>query len=75
MRPAHRKGIRLIFRNRLWGVGGDVHEPGDVGGGSGKSYLFLLTVGGPGKQVNWRTGARAGRAGRLRPVRCALDDP
>ena len=44
MRPAYRKGIRLIFRNRLWGVSGNVYELGDVGGGSGKSSLFFLTV-------------------------------
>ena len=56
MRSACRKGIRLIFRNRLWGVNGNVYELGDVGRGSGKSYLFFLTANRPEISL---TGARA----------------
>ena len=42
--PGLRKGIRLIFRNQLWGLHGNVHELGDAGKSPGKSYLFFLTV-------------------------------
>lgn len=39
-----RKGIGLKFLNRDVAADGDVRESGDVGGGSGKSYLFCLTA-------------------------------
>ncbi|CAN7100249.1 unnamed protein product, partial [Brassica rapa subsp. narinosa] len=39
-----RKGIRLKFWNRDVAVDGNVRESGDVGGNSGKSYLFCLTA-------------------------------
>ncbi len=45
-----RKGIRLIFRNRLQG-GGNASELGDVGARSGKSFLFLLTGDGRGSSL------------------------
>ena len=75
MRAACRKGIRLIFRNRLWGVNGNVYELGDVGRGSGKSYLFFLTadrleISLTGAKARWL----AERANPW-PVRCTFDDP
>ena len=42
--PAYRKGIGLIFPNRDVAADGDVSEPGDAGGGPGKSSLFFLTA-------------------------------
>ena len=53
MTSVRRKGIWLIFQNRnadivlgarTLHIYGNVKEPEDVGGRSGKSYLFLLTV-------------------------------
>ena len=58
IRAAYRKGIRLIFRNQLWGTYGNVNELGDIGRSSGKSYLFFLTVDRPGISL---TGDRAQR--------------
>ena len=46
----------------MWGVDGNGHELGDAGAGSGKSFLFFLTVEGPWKQFNWREGLPTGRA-------------
>ena len=46
----YRKGIGLIFPNpdtEIWPFGalcGDANEPGDVGGGPGKSSLFFVRV-------------------------------
>ncbi|CAN7017491.1 unnamed protein product, partial [Brassica rapa subsp. trilocularis] len=59
-----RKGIRLKFRNRDVAVDGNVRESGDVGGNSGKSYLFCLTACPPWKRLSRR------RSGPK-----ALDDP
>ncbi|CAN6968051.1 unnamed protein product [Brassica oleracea var. botrytis] len=59
-----RKGIRLKFRNRDVAVDGNVRESGDVGGNSGKSYLFCLTACPP-----WKRLSRS----RFGPK--ALDDP
>ncbi|CAN6967505.1 unnamed protein product, partial [Brassica rapa subsp. trilocularis] len=47
-----RKGIRLKFRNRDVAVDGNVKESGDVGGNSGKSYLFCLTACPPWKRLS-----------------------
>ncbi|CAN7088926.1 unnamed protein product [Brassica rapa subsp. narinosa] len=49
-----RKGIRLKFRNRDVAVDGNVRESGDVGGNSGKSYLFCLTACPPWKRLSRR---------------------
>ncbi|WZZ63552.1 hypothetical protein YC2023_074922 [Brassica napus] len=57
-----RKGIRLKFRNRDVAVNGNVRESGDVGGNSGKSYLFCLTACPPWKLLSRRSGPAAGRA-------------
>ncbi|WZY99467.1 hypothetical protein YC2023_071796 [Brassica napus] len=57
-----RKGIRLKFRNRDVAVDGNVRESGDVGGNSGKSYLFCLTACPPWKRLSRRWGPAAGRA-------------
>src|SRR5690606_24200513 len=57
-----RKGIRLKFRNRDVAVDGNVRESGDVGGNSGKSYLFCLTACPPWKRLSRREGPAAGRA-------------
>ena len=43
-RATYRKGIRLIFLNQDVGFYGNISELGDVGGRSGKSCLFFLTV-------------------------------
>ncbi|CAN6998546.1 unnamed protein product [Brassica rapa subsp. trilocularis] len=51
-----RKGIRLKFRNRDVAVDGNVRESGDVGGNSGKSYLFCLTACPPWKRLSRRQG-------------------
>ncbi|CAN6972931.1 unnamed protein product, partial [Brassica rapa subsp. trilocularis] len=59
-----RKGIRLKFQNRDVAVDGNVRESGDVGGNSGKSYLFCLTACPPRKRLSRR------RSGPK-----ALDDP
>ncbi|CAN6973130.1 unnamed protein product [Brassica rapa subsp. trilocularis] len=59
-----RKGIRLKFRNLDVAVDGNVRESGDVGGNSGKSYLFCLTACPPWKRLSRR------RSGPK-----ALDDP
>ncbi|CAN6973038.1 unnamed protein product [Brassica rapa subsp. trilocularis] len=47
-----RKGIRLKFQNRDVAVDGNVRESGDVGGNSGKSYLFCLTACPPWKRLS-----------------------
>ena len=47
-RATYRKGIGLIFPNQDVGFYGNISEPGDDGGWSGKSYLFFLTVFYPG---------------------------
>ncbi|CAN7022437.1 unnamed protein product [Brassica rapa subsp. trilocularis] len=47
-----RKGIRLKFQNRDVAVDGNVRESGDVGGNSGKSYLFCLTTCPPWKRLS-----------------------
>ncbi|CAN6972941.1 unnamed protein product, partial [Brassica rapa subsp. trilocularis] len=47
-----RKGIRLKFWNRDVAVDGNVRESGDVGGNSGKSYLFCLTACPPWKRLS-----------------------
>ncbi|WZY70740.1 hypothetical protein YC2023_002980 [Brassica napus] len=49
-----RKGIRLKFQNRDVAVDGNVRESGDVGGNSGKSYLFCLTACPPWKRLSRR---------------------
>ncbi|CAN6973242.1 unnamed protein product [Brassica rapa subsp. trilocularis] len=59
-----RKGIRLKFQNRDVAVDGNVRESEDVGGNSGKSYLFCLTACPPWKRLSRR------RSGPK-----ALDDP
>ncbi|CAN6974030.1 unnamed protein product [Brassica rapa subsp. trilocularis] len=50
-----RKGIRLKFSNRDVAVDGNVRKSGDVGGNSGKSYLFCLTACPPWKQLSRST--------------------
>ena len=47
-RATYRKGIGLIFPNQDVGFCGNTSEPGDVGGRSGKSFLFFLTAFYPG---------------------------
>ncbi|CAF1920155.1 unnamed protein product [Brassica napus] len=47
-----RKGIRLQFRNQDVVVDGNVRESRDVGGNSGKSYLFCLTACSPWKRLS-----------------------
>ena len=43
--PVYRKGSRLIFRHLDLGyIHGNVNEPRDASGASGKSSLFFLTV-------------------------------
>ncbi|CAF2098338.1 unnamed protein product, partial [Brassica napus] len=49
-----RKGIRLKFWNRDVAVDGNVRKSGDVGGNSGKSYLFCLTACPPWKRLSRR---------------------
>ncbi|CAN6967508.1 unnamed protein product, partial [Brassica rapa subsp. trilocularis] len=56
-----RKGIRLKFQNRDVAVDGNVRESGDVGGNSGKSYLFCLTACPPWKRLSWSGPPRVGR--------------
>ncbi|CAN7100001.1 unnamed protein product [Brassica rapa subsp. narinosa] len=56
-----RKGIRLKFRNRDVAVDGNVRESGDVGGNSGKSYLFCLTACPPWKRLSRSGPPRVGR--------------
>ncbi|CAN6803547.1 unnamed protein product, partial [Brassica oleracea] len=63
-RDLYPAGIRLKFRNRDVAVDGNVRESGDVGGNSGKSYLFCLTACPP-----WKRLSRS----RFGPK--ALDDP
>ncbi|WZY99379.1 hypothetical protein YC2023_071708 [Brassica napus] len=48
------KGIRLKFQNWDVAVDGNVRESGDVGGNSGKSYLFCLTACPPWKRLSRR---------------------
>ncbi|WZY93913.1 hypothetical protein YC2023_066242 [Brassica napus] len=49
-----RKGIRLKFLNWDVAVDGNVRKSGDVGGNSGKSYLFCLTTCPPWKRLSRR---------------------
>ncbi|CAN6973152.1 unnamed protein product [Brassica rapa subsp. trilocularis] len=56
-----RKGIRLKFRNRDVAVDGNVRESRDVGGNSGKSYLFCLTACPPWKRLSRSGPPRVGR--------------
>ncbi|CAN6973678.1 unnamed protein product, partial [Brassica rapa subsp. trilocularis] len=56
-----RKGIRLKFRNRDVAVDGNVRESGDVGGNSGKSYLFCLTACPPWKRLSRSGPPRVGQ--------------
>ncbi|CAN6973434.1 unnamed protein product [Brassica rapa subsp. trilocularis] len=56
-----RKGIRLKFQNRDVAVDGNVRESGDVGGNSGKSYLFCLTACPPWKRLSQSGPPRVGR--------------
>ncbi|WZZ15113.1 hypothetical protein YC2023_108202 [Brassica napus] len=49
-----RKGIRLKFQNRDVAVDGNVRKSRDVGGNSGKSYLFCLTSCPPWKRLSRR---------------------
>ncbi|CAN6973420.1 unnamed protein product [Brassica rapa subsp. trilocularis] len=56
-----RKGMRLKFQNRDVAVDGNVRESGDVGGNSGKSYLFCLTACPPWKRLSRSGPPRVGR--------------
>jgi len=44
IRAAHRKGKGLRFPYLDRAADGNVSEPGDIGVGPGKSYLFFLTA-------------------------------
>ena len=44
IRAVHRKGKGLRFPYPDKAAGGNASEPGDVGGGPGKSFLFFLTA-------------------------------
>ncbi|CAN6989987.1 unnamed protein product [Brassica rapa subsp. trilocularis] len=63
-----RKGIRLKFRNRDVAVDGNVRESGDVGGNSGKSYLFCLTACPPWKRLSRRPKTRFGGSIRAEDI-------
>ncbi|CAN6973042.1 unnamed protein product [Brassica rapa subsp. trilocularis] len=63
-----RKGIRLNFRNRDVAVDGNVRESGDVGGNSGKSYLFCLTACPPWKRLSRRPKTRFGGSIRAEDI-------
>ncbi|CAN7088844.1 unnamed protein product [Brassica rapa subsp. narinosa] len=63
-----RKGIRLKFRNRDVAVDGNVRESGDVGGNSGKSYLFCLTACPPWKRLSRRPKTRFGGSIRAEEI-------
>ncbi|CAN6998544.1 unnamed protein product [Brassica rapa subsp. trilocularis] len=63
-----RKGIRLKFRNRVVAVDGNVRESGDVGGNSGKSYLFCLTACPPWKRLSRRPKTRFGGSIRAEDI-------
>ncbi|CAN7093125.1 unnamed protein product [Brassica rapa subsp. narinosa] len=63
-----RKGIRLKFRNRDVVVDGNVRESGDVGGNSGKSYLFCLTACRPWKRLSRRPKTRFGGSIRAEDI-------
>ncbi|CAN7088838.1 unnamed protein product [Brassica rapa subsp. narinosa] len=64
-----RKGIRLKFRNRDVAVNGNVRESGDVGGNSGKSYLFCITACPPWKRLSRRPKTHVGGSIRRRTFR------
>ncbi|CAN7022754.1 unnamed protein product [Brassica rapa subsp. trilocularis] len=63
-----RKGIRLKFQNRDVAVDGNVRESGDVGGNSGKSYLFCLTACPPWKRLSRRPKTRFGGSIRAEDI-------
>ncbi|CAN6871602.1 unnamed protein product [Brassica oleracea] len=63
-----RKGIRLKFRNRDVVVDDNVRESGDVGGNSGKSYLFCLTACPPLKRLSRRPKTRFGGSIRVEDI-------
>ncbi|CAN6967525.1 unnamed protein product [Brassica rapa subsp. trilocularis] len=63
-----RKGIRLKFQNRDVVVDGNVRESGDVGGNSGKSYLFCLTACPPWKRLSRRPKTRFGGSIRAEDI-------
>ncbi|CAN6989761.1 unnamed protein product [Brassica rapa subsp. trilocularis] len=63
-----RKGIRLKFWNRDVAVDGNVRESGDVGGNSGKSYLFCLTACPPWKRLSRRPKTRFGGSIRAEDI-------
>ncbi|CAN6972910.1 unnamed protein product, partial [Brassica rapa subsp. trilocularis] len=63
-----RKGIRLKFWNRDVAVDGNVRESGDVGGNSGKSYLFCLTACPPWKRLSRRPNTRFGGSIRAEDI-------
>ncbi|CAN7099956.1 unnamed protein product [Brassica rapa subsp. narinosa] len=65
-----RKGIRLKFQNRDVAVDGNVRESGDVGGNSGKSYLFCLTACPPWKRLSRRPKTRFGGSIRAEDIVC-----
>ncbi|CAN6973552.1 unnamed protein product [Brassica rapa subsp. trilocularis] len=63
-----RKGIRLKFWNRDVAVDGNVREFGDVGGNSGKSYIFCLTACPPWKRLSRRPKTRFGGSIRAEDI-------
>ncbi|CAN6967748.1 unnamed protein product, partial [Brassica rapa subsp. trilocularis] len=63
-----RKGIRLKFQNRDVAVNGNFRETGDVGGNSGKSYLFCLTACPPWKRLSRRPKTRFGGSIRAEDI-------
>ncbi|CAN7111038.1 unnamed protein product [Brassica rapa subsp. narinosa] len=63
-----RKGIRLKFQNWDVAVDGNVRESGDVGGNSGKSYLFCLTACPPWKRLSRRPKTRFGGSIRAEDI-------
>ncbi|CAN7111011.1 unnamed protein product [Brassica rapa subsp. narinosa] len=63
-----RKGIRLKFQNRDVAVDSNVMESGDIGGNSGKSYLFCLTACPPWKRLSRRSKTRFGGSIRAEDI-------